>query len=520
MVQFLSGPQAAEYIKDGDSIALLGNGGAVLEPRMVYRCIEERFLATGSPRDLSLSHSTGIGDKAVEGMSRFAHEGMVKRVIGGHWGWSPRMQQLAAEGKIQAYNLPLGVIVSQYREIAAKRPGLIAKTGLGTYADPRIDGGRLNLATPNDLVRLIEIDGQTWLHYRPWQVDVGIVRGTTADEDGNITFEEEVAFLEAQAIAQAAHNCGGIVIAQVHHVAERGSLDPQLVKIPGMLVDIVVVDPDQWQTSEGRYDPALCGRQRKPIGSLPAMPLTQRKVIARRAAMEVKPGMIFNLGYGMPDGVASVCSEEGITNTLTATIEQGLVGGTPASGDIFGAAYNASAFVDSPSQFDFYSGGGLDLTCLGLAQVDERGNVNVSRFGTTIAGCGGFIDISQSAGTCIFCGTFTAGGLKTSIVDGELRILHEGHSRKFVKRVEHVTFSGQHALDEEQTVWYVTERCVFRLGSTGLELAEIAPGVDLQTDILDQMGFLPLIRADLKLMDPRIFDEGLMGLAHQAEALR
>ncbi len=310
------------------------------------------------------------------------------------------------------------------------------------------------------------------------------------------------------------------MIAQVHHVAERGSLDPQLVKIPGMLVDIVVVDPDQWQTSEGRYDPALCGRQRKPIGSLPAMPLTQRKVIARRAAMEVKPGMIFNLGYGMPDGVASVCSEEGITNTLTATIEQGLVGGTPASGDIFGAAYNASAFVDSPSQFDFYSGGGLDLTCLGLAQVDERGNVNVSRFGTTIAGCGGFIDISQSAGTCIFCGTFTAGGLKTSIVDGELRILHEGHSRKFVKRVEHVTFSGQHALDEEQTVWYVTERCVFRLGSTGLELAEIAPGVDLQTDILDQMGFLPLIRADLKLMDPRIFDEGLMGLAHQAEALR
>ena len=512
MVQFMSGPQAAELIQDGDTIAMLGNGGMTVEPRLVYRCIGERFEATGTPRDLTLIHSAGIGDRGNEGLSRFAQPGMTKRVIGGHWAWSPRMQAMATEGLIEAYNLPQGVICQQYREIAARRPGLITSTGLGTFVDPRNDGGKLNSATTEDLVRLIEIDEQTYLHYKPWRIDVGIVRGTTADTDGNITFTDEVAYLEAQAIAQAAHNCGGVVIAQVHYVAEAGTLNPQLVKVPGILVDVVVVDPDQWQTSQGPYDPALCGAQRRPATDFTPMPMGHRKVIARRAAREVEPGMVINLGYGIPDGVASVAHEEHLMGQITTTIEQGLIGGIPAQGDIFGAAYNAQAFVDAPSQFDFYSGRGLDLTCLGMAQADQFGNVNVSKFGTRIAGCGGFIDISQSAEVCVFCGTFTAGGLVTEIVDGQLVIVAEGRARKFVNRVEHVTFSGDQARVEGQQVWYVTERAVFVLGDNGLELVEIAPGIDLQTQVLDLMDFTPAISADLTLMDAAIFAETPMRL--------
>lgn len=504
MVRFMPADQAAALIPDGATIAMLGNGGMTVEPRLVYRSIGERFAATGSPRDLTLIHSAGIGDRATEGLNRFAQAGMTKRVIGGHWAWSPSMQRLAASGQIEAYNLPQGVICQQYREIAAKRPGLVTRTGLGTFVDPRNDGGRLNSVTTEDLVELIEIGGQTYLHYLPWQIDVGIIKGTTADVDGNIAFTNEVAFLEAQAIAQAAHNCGGLVIAQVRQVAERGSLNPQLVKVPGILVDVVVVDPDQWQSSQGVYDPALSGASRCPADALTPMPLTHRKVIARRAARELQAGQIINLGFGIPDGVASIVNEAGAAEQVTATIEQGLIGGIPAQGDIFGAAYNAEAFVDAPSQFDFYSGGGLDLTCLGMAQVDQRGNVNVSKFGPTIAGCGGFIDISQSARNCIFCGTFTAGGLVAEIIDGQLRIVQEGRARKFVRDVEHVTFSGTQSLAQGQRVLFVTERAVFRLNEQGLELIEIAPGIDLQTQVLDLMDFEPQISPDLTQMSSQI----------------
>lgn len=512
MVQFMTGPQAAELIQDSDSIAMLGNGGMTVEPRLVYRCIGERFAATGSPRELTLIHSAGIGDRGDEGLSRFAQEGMTKRVIGGFWSWSPRMQAMANANLIEAYNLPQGVICQQYREIAAGRPGLITRTGLGTFVDPRIEGGKINERTTDDMVKLIEIGGETYLHYQPWRVDVGIIKGTTADTDGNVTFENEVAFLEAQAIAMAAHNSGGLVIAQVRQVAERGSLNPQLVKIPGILVDVVVVDPEQWQTSQGPFDPALSGTSRRPAAGFEPMPLGQRKIIARRAARELEPGMVINLGYGIPDGVASVANEEGLMGEITATIEQGLVGGIPAQGDIFGAAYNAQAFVDAPSQFDFYSGGGLDITCLGMAQTDRNGNVNVSKFGPTIAGCGGFIDISQSAGLVVFCGTFTAGGLKTEVVGGELRIVQEGRARKFVADVEQITFSGDQARASGQQVWYVTERAVFRLADEGLELVEIAPGIDLQTQVLDQMGFEPRISPSLATMDAAIFADTPMGL--------
>ena len=512
MVRFMSGPQAAELITDGATIAMLGNGGATVEPRYVYRCIGQRYSQTGAPQQLNLIHSAGIGNRGEEGLARFAQPGMTKRVIGGHWAWSPAMQALAVNGEIEAYNLPQGVICQQYREIAAKRPGLITKTGLGTFVDPRIGGGRLNDASPEDIVELIQFRGEEWLYFPPWTLDFGIIRATTADENGNLSFEDEVAFLEATAVAQAVHNCGGTVIAQVNKVLPAGELNPQLVKVPGILVDVVVVDEDQQQTCQG-FDPALCGQARVELAELDPMPLDQRKIIARRAALELRPGMIYNLGFGIPDGVSTVLAEEGVADQLTATIEQGLVGGIPARGDIFGAAYNAEAFVDAPSQFDFYAGGGLDLTCLGMAQVDQAGNVNVSKFGSTIAGCGGFIDISQNAKECIFCGTFTAGGLRTKVEDGQLRIVQEGKFAKFLPQVEQITFSGKYAYQRKQPVRYITERAVFELSATGLVLTEIAPGIDLESQILALLDFELTVSPQLKTMDSNLFQPGLIGLA-------
>lgn len=512
MTTFMTAADAVSLIRDGDTVALLGNGGGVLEPATVHRAIEDAFLTTDHPRALTVYHSAGIGDRDAGGLSRFAHAGLVKRVVGGHWGWSPRMQALANAGAIEAYNLPQGVIVSQYREIAARRPGLITKTGLGTYVDPRLSGGKLNDATTDDLVSLIELNGEQWLHYPASPINVGIIRGTSADERGNISFEEEPCFLEALALAQAAHNSGGTVIAQVKYRAEHGALHPQAVQVPGYLVDAVVVEPGQWQTTQGPFDPALAGSLRRPVGEVTPLPLGHRKVVARRAAMLLEPGSIINLGFGMPDGVASVAAEEGTLAGVTMTIEQGLSGGMPAGGDIFGTAYNADVFLDAPAQFDFYSGRGLDLTCLGLAQADAHGNVNVSKFGPTIAGCGGFIDISQSAKTIVFCGTFTAGGLTTEIRDGELRILTEGRARKFPPQVEHVTFSGDQARALGQDVWYVTERAVFHLEDAGLTLVEIAPGIDLQTQVLDLMDFTPTLADELTLMDARIYRDAPMNL--------
>ena len=477
-----------------------------------FGAIEKRFLATGSPANLTLTHSAGIGDKDKNGISRFAHEGMTKRVVGGHWGWSPKMQQMANENKIEAYNLPQGIIVSQYREIAAQRVGVITQTGLKTYVDPRVSGGKLNTVTKEDLVELIEMDGKEWLRYKTYPVTVALIRGSIGDEDGNISLAYEPTYLEALAIAQAVHNCGGIVICQVKHSAKSGSLNPKDVKIPGILVDAVVLAPKQMQTMEGEFNPTLAGDVKMPVEGMEPMILDQRKVIARRAAMELKKGTIINLGFGMPDGVARVAAEEGISDYVKMTIEQGIIGGVPAGGAIFGVAYNAEAFVDAPSQFDFYSGHGLDLTCLGLAQADAHGNVNVSKFGSTIAGCGGFIDISQTAKKCIFCGTFTAGGLKTEVKDGKITILQEGKHKKFLKNVEHITFSGDYARETKQQVLYVTERAVFEMTEDGLALREIAPGVDLQRDILDQMDFVPLMPEQPVLMSSSIFSTELLGL--------
>jgi propionate CoA-transferase len=520
--------EAARLIHDGDTVATSGFVGIGFAEGIAL-ALEQRFLSTeaetgvGSPRALTLVYAAGQGDGKTRGLNHFGHRGLVKRVVGGHWGLVPKLQELAVAGEIEAYNLPQGVISHMFRDIAAGKPGTLSRIGLGTFVDPRHGGGKVNAATQQDLVRVMEIDGEEVLFYKAFPIQVGIIRATTADPDGNLTMEHEALTLESLAIAMAAHNSGGIVIAQVERIAERGSLHPRQVKVPGVLVDCVVVaerPEHHMQTFSTQYSAAFAGELRVPMSSFAPLALGARKVIARRAALELKRNAVVNLGIGMPEGVADVAAEEKVFELLTLTAEPGVIGGVPASGLNFGAAINTQAVIDQPSQFDFYDGGGLDVAILGLAQADAEGNLNVSKFGARLAGAGGFINISQSAREVVFVGTFTTGDLQVHISEGKVRIDSEGTCRKFVREVEHRTFSGARARERGQRVLYVTERCVFRLAEGGgLELIEIAPGIDLHRQILALMDFAPAISPSLKLMDAALFEAIPMNLRDRMLAL-
>jgi len=509
----ITADEAARLVQDGDAILISGSGGGHSVPEGLLAAVERRFLAEGKPLGITSVSVVGVGDRATLGASHLAHEGLLKRAITSALVDSPGLDRLAAEDRIEAYTLPQGVLSQLMRDMAAGRPGLLTKTGLHTFVDPRQQGSRQSPSTPPGFVEVVNLAGEEWLFFKPVPVSVAFLRGTTADEDGNVTMEEEAVLGEMLAMAQATRRAGGIVVVQVKRMARRETLPPKQVRIPGILVDFVVVDPEQRQTYATYYDPSYAGELRIPVEDIKPLAFGPRKVIVRRAAMELFPGAICNLGAGVMTGLSTIAAEEGLLEAVCLTNEQGIIGGAPITGRDSGGGQNFAAMIEQPAQFDFYDGGGLDLAFLSFAEVDDEGNVNVSRFGDRIIGVGGFINISQNAKCVLFGGTLTAGDLDVAWERGQTVIRKEGRHRKFVPKLEQICYSARLARELGHVALFVTERAVFRVGEEGLELIEIAPGLDAERDVIAHMGFRPRVARDLKPMDARIFDPRPMGLA-------
>ena len=503
---------AVSMVRDGWTLGVEGFVGSGTADELCL-AMEQRYLETGGPKNLTVIHSSGPGDAGMRGINRMAHPGIFKRVISGHYGLVPQIGKLALANDFEAYNLPQGILTNFYRAVAAHRPGVFTKVGLGTFADPRIEGGKISKKAVEDIVEIVTVGGEEWLFMKAFPVDCVFIRGTTADTHGNVTMEREALIVDSLAMAMAARNSGGIVIVQVERVANPETLNPHAVIVPGILVDYVVVARPEhhMQTFGGQFRPELCGEIRVPLTSMKPLALDERKVMARRANLELRPYDVINLGIGYPEAVAAVANEENILSYLTMTVEPGIIGGMPLGGLDFGSSVNPDAVVSMPDQFDFYDGGGLDLTCLGFAQVTAEGNVNSSKFGPRVAGCGGFIDISQNAKRVLFMGTFTTGGIQLAVEDGRMKILTEGKIKKFVKGCDQITFCSQFAGPQGQEVLYITERCVFKLIDGRIELIEVAPGIEIERDILPHMDFRPVIR-NVMPMDPRLFRDAVMGI--------
>ncbi|HVJ08519.1 MAG TPA: CoA-transferase [Acidisarcina sp.] len=502
----VSAEAAAALINDGDTVAISGNGAGMTSAEAIFAAIERSFLETGHPRNLTLVHSLGLGDRGEMGTNRFAHEGLIRKVIASHFTWSIRIQEMIRDEKIEAYCLPGGVVQHLLREIGAGRPGLFTHSGLGTFIDPRQDGGRCNRISQGEVVELLEIDGQEVLRYKPFRVDVAIVRGTYADTRGNISTEEEALDLDVQTIALAARNSGGKVLAQVRQIVEPGTLHPRSIRIPGIMTDAIVEDSQQQQFYGLDYDPTIAGSKRAHLGTIAAEIPTKldRRIIARRAAMELRPGASLNFGFGIPGGIFGVIAEQCLSNQLWLSVEQGVHNGRMLDDRLFGAARNAEVLISSAEQFDYYSGGGIDITFLGMGEMDAAGNVNVSHLGGSLIGPGGFMEIAQNAKKVVFCGTFDAQGSKIAWEDGMLRIVKPGSIHKLVNRVGRITFAAEYAKRHGQEVLYITERAVFRLEAEGVRLIEIAPGMTIERDLIPFMDFKPLV-GTVATMDNSVF---------------
>lgn len=516
-VKFITAREAAALIPDGATVATVGMT-LVSASEAILKAIEESFLTTGHPRDLTVVHSAGQSNRD-RGLQHLAHEGLVKRIIGSHWGLQPRWMDLIHQNKVEAYCLPQGQIAHLYRATAYGNPGKLTKIGLGTFIDPRLEGGKMNERTRKlpDLVEVVEFRGEEYLFYHGIPLDVVIIRGTKVDEKGNLTTEEEAMKLELMPAVLAAKRYGGKVLAQAKYKVKHGTLHPKQVVVPGVFLDAAVIperpEIDHPQTNCAYFDPAFSGDIRVPLDALPVLPLSVRKVIGRRAVMLITPEAVINLGTGIPnDTIGSIAAEEGILDRFTVTVESGIYGGVPYGGVDFGIAKNMDALIEHHVQFDYYNGAGVDFTFMGAAEMDRRGNVNATKFGDRVPGAGGFIDITQGARCVVFCSTFTADGLEVDFTEGRVRIAREGRVRKLVERVQQVSYSADFARRKGQRMYFVTERCVFELGEEGPVLIEVAPGVDLERDVLQQMDFRPAISPSLKTMDERLFRPEPMGL--------
>ncbi len=519
--QFMTKEQAVDLIKDGSTLCTIGMT-LISASETILKEVERRFLETGSPRDLTYVHTCGqAAMKMPGGMTHLAHEGLLKRVIGGHWGQSPMMMDLITYNKIEAFNLPQGQMANMFHSMALREPGKLSKVGLGTYIDPRIEGGKMNQKTKDcgdDLVAIVQVDGEEYIQYKPIPIDTLVIRGTYCDENGNLSTDEEGMLLEVLPAVMATKRWGGKVIAQVKSIVKNGTLESKQVTVPGVLIDGIVICDNVFenhkQTFSWYYDPAYCGKVRVPATAVKVLPLNERKVIGRRALMLLKPDQIINIGTGIPnDVIGPIVAEEKVDDMLSVTVESGIYGGTPAATIDFGIACNAEALIGHDRQFEFYTGTGVDYTFMGAGQMDVQGNVNATKMGDKAPGAGGFIDITSTAKNVVFCSTFTGGGLKVNFDEEQgVQILQEGKFKKLVNTVQQISYNGRLAVERGQHMWFVTERCVFELTHEGVVLTEIARGIDLQKDILDQMDFKPLIAEPLVEIPTCIYKEGTFGL--------